>query len=179
MATIRYRYKPSEFLKAMEGVSKSMAVAAHGAVTEAGKTAVLVGDSHVTAKGFPRGFRVRVRPRRPSLNVSATITHRRGYLGVFEHGGPIRASGGKLMWLPIEANNRRKLSPRKFSERFGRLSSVNRGSRPLLVANVRGETKPVFVGVDVVNIRDQLDFTQIVDRIATGLFELYNKHLKF
>lgn len=175
---LRYTYKKSEFLKSMQGIKRAMEVAAYSSVVEAGKLAVVQGDAHVAAKGFPRGFRSRVEPKQPSMAASATVTHRVGRLGVFEHGGTI--VGKPLLWLPIEANlpRARRWTPSRFSARFGKLVSA-RGSRPILVGTVRGQTVPVFHGVKSVNIRKRLDFAGVVDRIVVGLVDIYNKHLKF
>lgn len=181
------RRKESEFLQGLRAVLKPMEVAAHAAVTEAGKLAVKEGNAHIASKGFTdkkwRGLRSTVEPKKPSMDVAATITHSFGPAAVFEFGGPIKARPGKLLWLPIEANlpgggRIFHWTPRLFTARFGKLASAGGSGKPILVGKVHGETVPVFHGVEQVNIRKRFDIAGVVERVAAGLVSLYAKHLR-
>lgn len=179
-ARARFDAKESQIVKSFLAIRRSMDVAGYLAVTEAGQLAVKEGDAHIAAKRLPRGLRSTVQPKKPSLNASATITHRMARIGVFEFGGPIQ--GKPLLWLPIEQNlpsaGRQRWTPRRFVQRFGNLASA-RGPRPLLIGTVQGQTVPVFHGVRQVNIRKRLDVAGVVAKVVAQLFDFYNRHLKF
>jgi hypothetical protein len=182
---IKFTIDKSEFEKATQETLRSMAVAAHAAVTEAGEIAVRDGNAHIRGAGLTspkwQGLYSKVEPQEPAINVAATIRHRFGPTAIFEYGGVIR--GDPLLWLPIEKNlpsatAGERWTPRRFASRFGKLRSAKRGLRPLLFGMVGGKSVPVFHGVESVSIRKRLDIAGIVEKVGDKLDDLYFKHFE-
>lgn len=159
------------------------------------------------SRRFQSGYRVRLFPktRKPVIDAVALGYFRIGYFGIFETGASIK--GKPLLWVPLPSTpkklNSKRLTPSIYREQIGPLYYVkNPGGRPLLFGkqSARGRSRgstfslaslrkgsalntpsrsvPLFVGLDVANIRKRFKLTAIAERIADKLPELYAKHFK-
>lgn len=180
---LRFKFKTrTEFGRAIETEvakgTEAVVSAAVGALEDAAKQAVTQGRANIRAAGrftghWVTGLRSRVYKNR-GLDAAALIYHRTAVAGVFEEGGQIK--GNPLMWLPLSNVQREALAARRARRR---LVSVKRpGKRPLLIGEVSGKRVPLFVGVDVVNIRKRFAIAAIVRRAADQLANFYSNRFR-
>ena len=139
---LTHSWNPGEFLRAMAGVRRPIAIAATGAIKDAAAQIKREGRANIASAGFSarwqNALRVNVYPEhRLSLEPAAFAFHKIPYAGVFERGAQI--SGNPLLWIPLSGMPLRiggqHLTPKSFNEQIGPLHSVNvPGRAPLLAA---------------------------------------------
>lgn len=191
MTTLRvvYAFARGEFMQEFEKIVEPVAEAATSALRDAATTAVQQGRSNIAGAGnfgprWQQGLDWTIAPKSgASLRAKATIFHRIGYAGVFEHGATIM--GKPLIWLPLPTvptkGDGQRMRPKEVSQRYGRLASVNRrGRKPLLVGRPRFEGKavPLFFGVTSVRLRKRFRIGEIVMTAAGRMGEFYLRHIK-
>lgn len=204
MAQVKFGYVSGAFRDMFDADYQAMAKAATAAVTQATADAKIAGRASIQAAGFSakwqNALQAKVYPESGvSLNAAGIVYHKISYAGIFQEGGTI--AGRPLLWLPIEANlpGGQKWTPAKFVQQVGPLRSVrNAGGRPLLVGQVgigstgavlprqrgrsarqsRSSWRPVFVGIDVVEIAKRFNVTEAVEAANARLPGYYEANLK-
>lgn len=143
------------------------------------------------------------KPPKTSVHPAGYIYHKIAYAGVFEE-GPTPISGKPLLWIPLPTTPKKvggkKMTPAQYVRQVGPLISVQRpGGPPLLMGSLatgrRRSTKvsltalrragqggasrlvPLFVGVERIVLPDRFAISEITERAADRLYELYFKHL--
>lgn len=208
---LKFDGKPGELEQAIINMQIPIAKAATAAIRGVGRIAVKETKSSIAAAGLgsqlSRGMRVKFDPPKGySLEPSALIFNKFGFISVFEFGATI--TGRPFLWLPLPAVPKakgRQLTPAQFAARFGKLITINRpGKPPMLGARVpvsrsgkiaklttrslkpstrptkaaRVIVVPMFVGVPQVSIRKRTDIHSIINRAADLIGTLYLTNLE-
>ena len=139
---LAYRAAKGEFDEAIRELQRPMAEAAMAAITEAGATIKTQARADIARAGFSKrwqnALRVDTFPRRGqvSINAAAFIFHKIPYAEVFESGATIR--GKPRLWIPLEGTPkklaRERMTAKRFTERIGPLTFIDRGGKPPLLA---------------------------------------------
>jgi hypothetical protein len=144
MADVRIKYTaaPDQFRKSAERIRRTIAVAATGAINDAGVRIKIEGRENIAAAGFSKRwqntFRVNLYPdkgRAVSLHPALLAYHKIPYAGIFESGGVI--AGSPLLWLPLPnvptTLRGRHMTPANYIRLIGPLHTIYRaGKAPLL-----------------------------------------------
>lgn len=172
---------PFGFVQAIREKQRPVATAAVAALRETASDAVEEGRENIAGSGsFGPSWREGLRRRivgatdggEPSLQAKAIIFHKSGLAGIFEHGATIE--GKPLLWIPTQ----RGAPP---AGRSGKklVSATIRGTPVLFDANDKDRhRKPLYVGVKSVRIPKKWRITEIVEKHAARLGELFLAHFK-
>jgi len=163
----------SALVKMIRDKQRSITVAAVAAVRETADNAVNEGRSNIAGAGrFGPKWQQGLQFRMEQGEARATIFHKIGYAGVFEHGATIQ--GKPVLWIPT----RRGGPPARRSGK--KLTSATVRGRPMLFdANDRDRhRKPLYVGVPSVRIPKKWRITEIVKEHAARIAGLFLKHLR-
>jgi hypothetical protein len=158
-----------------------VAKAAVAALREAAADAVQEGRRDIAAAGrfgpkWQEGLRYRTTGATegglPSLNAVATISHKYGYAAVFEYGAVIQ--GKPLLWIPTTKG---APPPGKSGKK---LTSATINGRPMLFDSGDRDRhrKPLYIGVKQVREPKLFHITEIVEKHADRLAELFIKNFK-
>ena len=108
----------------------------------------------------------------PSLQAKAIIFHKMGIAGVFEHGATI--SGKPLLWIPTTPG-----APSAGRSGKKLVSATVRGKPMLFDANDKDrDRKPLYIGVPSVRIPKKWRITEIVEKHAQQIGQLFLKYFK-
>jgi Family of unknown function (DUF6441) len=180
---LKFKVKADPFgvVEMIRDKQRSVATAAVAALREVAADAVDEGRDNIAGSGafgpkWQEGLRRRLVNAtdggEPSLQAKAIVFHKSGLAGVFEHGATIQ--GHPLLWIPTERG-----APR-----------ASRSGKKLVSATVRGQPvlfdaadhdrhrKPLYVGVPSVRIPRKWRITEIVEKHAQRIGELFLKHFK-
>lgn len=178
---LKFKADPPAWLAMIRDKQRSVATAAVAALREASDDAVDEGRSNIAGAGrfgpsWQQGLKRRMKDAtdggEPSLQAKAIIFHKFGFAGVFEHGATIQ--GKPLLWIPTtEGGPRASRSGKKLT------SATVRGTPMLFDANDRNrDRKPLYIGVPSVRIPKKWRITEIVEKHAARLGELFLSHFK-
>jgi hypothetical protein len=107
-----------------------------------------------------------------SLQAKATIFHKYGIAGVFEHGATIQ--GKPMLWIPTEHG-----APTASRSGKKLVSATVRGKPMLFDANDKDRhRKPLYIGVPSVRIPKKFRITEIVKEHVRRFANLFHNHLK-
>ena len=169
------------WLQIIRDKQRPVATAAVAALRETAADAVQEGRRNIAGAGafgptWQQGLQYRtqdaVEGGEPSLQAKAIIFHKMGIAGVFEHGATIQ--GHPLLWIPTEQG-----APRASRSGKRLVSATVRGQPVLFDANDRDRhRKPLYVGVPSVRIPKKWRITEIVEKHAARIGELFLKHFK-
>ena len=182
---VRFKVKVDEptWVKMIRDKQRPVATAAVAALRETAANAVQEGRSNIAAAGagFTRakwqsGLQYRTSGAteggEPSLQAKATIFHKFGFAGVFEHGATI--AGKPLLWIPTTPGG-------PTASRSGKklVSATVRGKPMLFDANDKDrDRKPLYIGVPSIRIPKRWRITEIVKEHAGKIAMLFLKHFK-
>lgn len=151
------------------------------------------------AEAYPGGAKV-------SIDAAALFWHKIYYAGIFEEGGVI--TGSPFLWVPLPSTPKRiggaRMTAALFIKEIGPLQIIRRGNQPPLLARAvrmtakragkavslsllrrgtagsRGTVQlvPLFIGLSTVSLRPRFNVTNIIERIADQVPELYLKNLR-
>jgi hypothetical protein len=108
----------------------------------------------------------------PSLQATATIYHRYGIAGVFEHGATIQ--GKPLLWIPTQEG-----APTASRSGKKLVSATVRGTPMLFDANDRDRhRKPLYIGVPSVNIPKKFHIIEIVKKHVAKIAQAFIKNFR-
>lgn len=169
------------WLKAVREKQRPVAEAAVAALRETAADAVQEGRKDIAGAGrfgpkWQSGLQFLTKDAQkggiPSLQAKATIFHRYGIAGVFEHGATIE--GKPLLWIPT---TRGAPSAKKSGKKL--VSATVRGTPMLFDASDRDrKRKPLYVGVPQVRIRKRFRITEIVKEHVARIARVFIKHFK-
>jgi len=182
MAKFEVTFSTPDWLKSIRDKQKPVAEAAVAALRETAAISVQEGRKDIASAGpnfrenWQKGLQYRTKGAKqgdtPSLNAQATIYHRYGIAGVFEHGATI--SGKPLLWIPT---TRGGPAPKKSGKKL--VSATVNGKPMLFDAGDRDRNrKPLYVGVPQVTIRKVFHITEIVKRNLEDMARLFIKNFK-
>jgi len=182
MAEFKVTSNTPDWLKAIRDRQKPVAEAAVASLREVASTSVQEGRKDIAAAGpnfrenWQKGLQYRTKGAKkdeaPSLQAQATIYHRYGIAGVFEHGATI--SGRPLLWIPT---TRGGPAPKKSGKK---LVSATINGKPMLfdAGDHDRHRKPLYVGVPSVTIRKRFHITEIVKRNVKKMAEFFIRNFK-
>jgi len=181
MAEFKVTSNGPDWLQAMRDKHEAVAEAAVAALRETSANAVQEGRQDIARAGrfgasWQKGLQYRTKGAKqgdkPSLQAEATIYHRFGIAGVFEHGATIQ--GKPLLWIPTTQGGP---APKKSGKKF--VSATINGT-PMLFdkADRSRDRKPLYVGVPQVHIRKMFHITEIVKDHVKRIGRLFIKHFK-
>jgi hypothetical protein len=171
-----------EWLQSLRDESEPVAKAAVAALRETAANAVQEGRHDIAAAGrfgakWQQGLRYKTegagtKGEAPSLDAVATIYHSYGIAAVFEFGGTIE--GKPLLWIPTTSG---APPPRKSGKK---LVSATVNGRPMLfdAGDHDRHRKPLYIGVPQVREPKLFHITEIVEKHADRLTELFIKHFE-
>lgn len=177
----KVKAEPDLWLKIIRDKQRSVATASVAALREVADDAVDEGRENIASAGqfgpqWQSGLKRRMKDAtdkgEPSLQAKAIIFHKFGYAGVFEHGATIQ--GKPLLWIPTEQGG-------PTASRSGKklVSATVRGQPMLFDANDKSrDRKPLYIGVPSVRIPKKWRITEIVEKNAARLAELFLQHFK-
>jgi Family of unknown function (DUF6441) len=180
---VKFKVKADPFgvVEMIRDKQRSVATAAVAALREVAADAVDEGRDNIAGSGqfgpkWQEGLRRRIVDAsvggEPSLQAKAIVFHKSGLAGVFEHGATIQ--GHPLLWIPTEQG-----APRASRSGKKLVSATVRGQPVLFDANDRDRhRKPLYVGVPSVRIPKKWRITEIVEKHAARIGELFLKHFK-
>ncbi|HVR68183.1 MAG TPA: DUF6441 family protein [Verrucomicrobiae bacterium] len=171
------------WLRMIRDKQRPVAEAAVAALRETAANAVQEGRQDIAAAGpgFTRakwqsGLQYRTKEAteggEPSLQATATIFHKYGIAGVFEHGATIQ--GKPMLWIPTTHGG-------ATASRSGKklVSATVRGKPMLFDANDKSrDRKPLYIGVPSVRIPKKFHITEIVKKHAAKIGLLFIKFFK-
>jgi hypothetical protein len=160
----------------------TVAEAAVAALRETSANAVQEGRQDIARAGpgfrenWQKGLQYRTKGAKqgdtPSLQAKATIYHRYGIAGVFEHGATIQ--GKPLLWIPT---TRGGPAPKKSGKKL--VSATVNGKPMLFDKDDRNrDRRPLYVGVPQVRIRKLFHITEIVKKHVAKIARIFIKHFK-
>jgi Family of unknown function (DUF6441) len=174
----------SAWLKMARGKQLSVATAAVAALRETAADAVQEGRQNIAASSprfklatkWQTGLQYRTKDTTvggaPSLQANATIFHKYGFAGVFEHGATIH--GKPLLWIPTTPG---APTPRASGKKL--TSATVRGKPMLFDAEDRDRhRKPLYIGVKSVDIPKMWRITEIVKKHVAKFAQLFIKYFK-
>lgn len=179
----RFKVKADPFgvVELIRNKQRSVATAAVAALREVAADAVDEGRDNIAGSGafgpkWLEGLRRRIvgatAGGEPSLQGKAIIFHKLGLAGIFEHGATIQ--GHPLLWIPT---TRGAPPARKSGTKL--VSATIRGQPVLFDANDRDRhRKPLYVGVPSVRIPKKWRITEITEKHAARIGELFLKFFK-
>jgi hypothetical protein len=182
MAKFKVTSNPPDWLKAIRDKQKPVAEAAVAALREVAAASVQEGRKDIAAAGpnfganWQQGLQYRTKGARKdqaaSLQAQATIFHRYGIAGVFEHGATIQ--GKPLLWIPT---TRGGPAPSKSGKK---LVSATINGHPMLfdAADHDRHRKPLYVGVPSVTIKKRFHITEIVKENVKHMAEFFIRNFK-
>ena len=157
MAKIVFSSPAEAFRKSAEGIKLAMAIAATGAVRDAGAEVKTGARANIAAAGFgvrwQNTLRVNLYPSSGvSMGPAAYMYHKIPYAGVFEQGASI--AGDPLLWLPLPGVPQSMLgvhmSPANYTRLIGPLHTIFvAGKPPMLAGWIQGGVR----GVGVITVR--------------------------
>jgi len=170
-----------DWLQAIRDKQRPVAEAAVAALRETAANAVQEGRSDIAGAGrfgtnWQRGLQFVTKGANeggaPSLQAKAIVFHKFGFAGVFEYGATIQ--GKPLLWIPT---TRGAPAPKKSGKK---LVSATVHGRPMLfdASDKDRDRKPLYVGVPSVHIPKKWRITEIVEKHADKIGELFLKHFK-
>ena len=180
---LKFKVKADPFglVETIRAKQRSVAAASVAALREAAEDAVEEGRRDIAGAGrfgdkWQAGLTKRVTGAteggEPSLQAKATIYHKFGIAGIFEHGATIQ--GKPLLWVPTTPG-----APPASRSGKKLVSATVRGQPMLFDANDRDRhRKPLYVGVPSVRIPKKFRITEIVEEHANRIGELFLKHFK-
>ena len=182
MANFKVTSDTPDWIKAIRDKQKPVAEAAVAALREVAATSVQEGRRDIAAAGpnfrqnWQEGLQYRTKGAKrdevASLDAQATIYHRYGIAGIFEHGAVIH--GKPLLWIPT---TRAAPAPSKSGKKL--VSATINGKPMLFDANDRDRhRKPLYVGVPQVTIRKTFHITDIVKKNVEKIAAVFIKHFK-
>lgn len=137
-----------EFDQAIRQIYSPIAIAATGAIKDAGDQIKSSGRANIAAAGFSRKWQNALRvnlypPRGASADAALLAFHKIPYAGVFETGATIH--GKPLLWIPVSGApariGGRKLTPQSFNQLIGPLVSLrSRRGTPILAGQISGKS---------------------------------------
>lgn len=150
---VSYEYKPAAFAASVATMKDPVALAASGAMKEAGDIFKTRVRADMAAAGFKRkflnSFRVNVYPAPPkvSINAAALGFSKVPYAGVFEE--PTNISGRPILWLPLSSTPKniggKRMTPQLYIRQIGPLFSIDRpGELPLLAGKIATNRRGQF-----------------------------------
>lgn len=187
-----------QFDKAMEAATEDLKTATMEAAHESADDLKAAGRADIAAAGFSSRWQNTLQTvvyptgSKKSTHPTIQVYHKIHYSQIFEEGGSI--FGSPRLWIPLPDTppkiGAQKITPALYIQRIGPLFPIP-GRRPgtvLLAARVlpgsgsslgslrtagRGAkgavTKPMFLGIDQVDIRDRFSIREITERIAENL----------
>ena len=181
MAQFKVTSNGPDWLQAMRDKHATVAEAAVAALRETSANAVQEGRKDIASAGrfgpaWQKGLQYRTKGAKkndkPSLQAEATIYHRFGIAGVFEHGATIQ--GKPLLWIPTTQGGP---APKKSGKK---LVSATINGKPMLFdkADRSHDRKPLYIGVPQVTIRKTFHITEIVKENVKRMAQLFIKHFK-
>jgi hypothetical protein len=171
------------WLKMLRNKQRPVATAAVAALRDVAAGAVQEGRSNIASAGtgFTRaqwqsGLQYRTKDTveggEPSLRAKATIFHKYGIAGVFEHGAIIQ--GKPLLWIPTKHGG-----PPASKSGKKLISATINGTPVLFDANDRDRhRKPLYIGVPSVRIPKKFRITEIVKEHAAKFWSAFMSHFK-
>jgi hypothetical protein len=171
-----------EWLQSLRDESEPVARAAVAALRETAANAVAEGRRDIAGAGrfgakWQSGLRYRTtgagtKGEKPSLDAEATIFHSYGFAAVFEYGATIQ--GKPLLWIPTTPGGP---APKKSGKK---LVSATVNGRPMLfdAGDHDRHRKPLYIGVKQVREPKLFHITEIVEKHADRLTELFIKHFE-
>ena len=182
---VRFKVKVDEptWVKMIRDKQRQVATAAVAALRETAANAVQEGRRNIASagpgfakSGWQSGLQYRTSGTteggEPSLQARATIFHKYGIAGVFEHGATIQ--GKPLLWIPTTHG-----APTASRSGKKLTSATVRGQPMLFDANDKSrDRKPLYIGVPSVRIPKKFRITEIVREHAARIAEAFLKHFK-
>lgn len=171
-----------EWLQSLREQNQPVANAAVAALREAAADAVQEGRRDIAGAGrfgskWQSGLRYKTtgagtKGETPSLDAEATIFHSYGFAAVFEYGATIQ--GKPLLWIPTTPGGP---PPKKSGKK---LVSATVNGRPMLfdAGDRDRHRKPLYIGVKQVREPKLFHITEIVEKHADQLTELFIKHFE-
>jgi Family of unknown function (DUF6441) len=180
-AKFEVKTDPFGVVEMIRNKQRAVATAAVAALREAAGDAVEEGRDNIASSGvfgekWVQGLRRRITDAtsggEPSLQAKATVFHKSGLAGVFEHGATIQ--GKPLLWIPTHPGD----PPARRSGK--RLVSATIRGQPVLfdAADRDRHRQPLYVGVPTARIPKKWHITEIVKKHAARIGELFLKHFK-
>jgi len=181
MAEFKVTSNTPDWLKAIREKQKPVAEAAVAALRETAAVSVQEGRKDIAAAGrfgsnWQQGLQYRTKGAKKdgvaSLQAQATIYHRYGIAGVFEHGATIH--GRPLLWIPTRRGGP---APSKSGKK---LVSATINGKPMLfdAGDHDRHRKPLYVGVPQVTIRKTFHITEIVKKNLKHMAEFFIRNFK-
>lgn len=171
------------WIKMIREKQRPVATAAVAALREVAAESVQEGRQNIGAAGagFTRaqwqsGLQYRTKGGtqggQPSLQAEATIFHRYGIAGVFEHGATIQ--GKPLLWIPTTHGG-----PTASKSGKKLVSATVHGTPMLFDANDPDRhRKPLYIGVPQVRIPKKFRITEIVKEHVARIAQAFVKNFK-
>jgi hypothetical protein len=177
MANLNFKviFDREGWLKAIRDKQQPVTDAAVAALKETASDAVTEGRSNIAASGRFSGAWVsglKFSLQDAGLQSKATIFHSMGKAGVFEFGANIE--GRPLLWIPTTPG----------------APPAGKSGKKLVSATIRGQPvlfdagdpdrhkKPLYIGVPAIRIAKKWRITEIVEKHAAQITELFVKYFK-
>jgi hypothetical protein len=182
---VRVDFDAKSLTKAFGEARTPIALAATAAMHDAAEYMKKLGRRRIEAAGLGSGMTnaltVNVYPLdgKPTLSPAAYLYHKIPYAWVFEQGAAIR--GKPMLWLALDAVPKRRGRHKRPRELGIKLKSVKRpGKAPLLVGKLRRskEVVPLYVGIDMVNIRKRFDLSDVSEKVSKAIPAFYYRYFK-
>src|SRR5262245_54321023 len=180
---MKFKVKADPFgiVETIRNKQRPVAAAAVAALREASADAVEEGRRNIAGAGrfgdkWQAGLKRKItgatEDGEPSLQAKATIYHKWGIAGVFEHGATIQ--GKPLLWIPTTPS-----APPASRSGKKLVSATVRGHPMLFDANDHDRhRKPLYIGVSSVRIPKKFRITEIVKENADRIGALFLQHFK-